>query len=217
MSMSTTTRGGAIGRPLPPMKERHNEAQRGRLAHGHAHPTSRRRVTRRRSATPADVPARSPPRLAASAAHVPDPDRLSEVDPRSPRTCPPGCPPAQPPTPRTLLTGGGEQPRGPATRSAYGRPEEGRRRRSVIPRARPVLPRPAEGTRERAPHGRPRRARSRPVGDPCGPAPQRHQQLANSPRASYGKTDRRGAPVQARGPSGRRQAARGCGTRQYRC
>ena len=29
--------------------------------------------------------------------------------------------------------------------------------------------------------------------------------------------DRRGARVQARGPSGRRQAARGCGTRQYRC
>ena len=91
------------------------------------------------------------------------------------------------------------------------------RRRSVIPRGRPAPPRPAEGTRELAPHGRPRRARTRPAGDPCGPAPQPHQQLADSPRASYGKTDRRGAPVQARGPSGRRQAARGCGTRQYRC
>ena len=49
---------------------------------GDAPSKSRRRVTRRGNATPADMPARSPPRPAASTTHSQDPDR-----PTPPRTC----------------------------------------------------------------------------------------------------------------------------------
>ena len=112
---------------------------------------------------------------------------FSAADPRSPADMP-----ARPPSPRAPSPGG--RPPRTCTRWTAG----GRRaawQHSVILRGQPAPPQPAEGTREHAPHDRPRRARSRPAGDPCGPAPQQHQQLANSPRASYGKTDRRGAPV----------------------
>ena len=131
----------------------------------------------------------------------------------APVPCSPVDVPSRPPSPRSPSPGG----RPPRTCTSFhgerppdGRPEKSRvatwrcpppangdgRRRGVVLRGRSALTAPSDGTREHVPHGRPRHAPSRTAGDPCGPAPQPHQRLADSPRASHGMTDRHGAPVQ---------------------